>query len=393
MKKFTIIVTHYNQMNYIKEALESVLNQNYKNIELIVADDGSPSFERKKVEKYIKNKNKKRFEYKILDPKVNNGTVKNINNAVKEASGDYIMFFAADDKLYDENVVSNFIKAFEDEKRNIITTQCLLYDDKFIKLFGKFVNKYKSWIYNYKSVKSNYARMAIGCCYGSGGTAYRKEIFEKYGLFDEQYIFVEDWSYWLKVLREGEKLYYCNFYTLCHRDGGISHSEYSAYTIPKHVRQYYFDISNIYCNEIFPYFDRFNIIEKYKILRQYHETITYYSSFVPEINDYFKYYESVKSKNKVFNFIWKSLLFYRYFQLHIIRKIKILMKYNKLVVINFFTWLLFNIFFINELNINNDYLLLTIYIIDYFISFIIINGLYKSINFIINRKTGGLNVQ
>ena len=30
MKKFTIIVTHYNQMNYIKEALESVLNQNYK---------------------------------------------------------------------------------------------------------------------------------------------------------------------------------------------------------------------------------------------------------------------------------------------------------------------------------------------------------------------------
>ena len=393
MKKFSVIITHYNQMRFIKEALDSVFCQTYKNIELIVADDGSPTFDRKKVERYIKNKNKKHFEYKILDSKINLGTVKNINNAIKITTGDYIMFFAADDKLYDENVVSNFVKAFQNERRNVITTQCLLYDENFKKLFGKFVNKYKSWLFNFKSSRSNYARMAIGCCYGSGGTAYRKEVFKKYGLFDERYIFVEDLSYWLKILREGEKLYYCNFNTLCHRDGGISHSVYSEYTIPKHVRQYYFDILNIYGNEIFPYFEKFNIIEKYKILSKYHETTSYYSSFVPEIVEYFKVYDEIKNKYKKFNIIWKLTIFYRYFKTFIIKRIKILIKYNQVVVINFLSWLLFNIFITNNLKISNLNLVLLIYLVSYFIIFAIINCIYNLISFIKNRKTGGIHVQ
>ena len=49
MEKFTVIITHYNQMQYIEEALKSVLKQSYKNIELIVADDCSMQFNKKKV--------------------------------------------------------------------------------------------------------------------------------------------------------------------------------------------------------------------------------------------------------------------------------------------------------------------------------------------------------
>ena len=126
MEKFTIIVTHYNQMNYIKTALISVLNQNYKNIELIVADDCSKTFDAKKVEEIIKKYNKNKFEYKILSGKKNVGTVKNINKALKKATGDFIMLFAGDDKLYDENVISNFIKEFKDKEKNVITSQCIL---------------------------------------------------------------------------------------------------------------------------------------------------------------------------------------------------------------------------------------------------------------------------
>ena len=43
---YSIILTHYNQMQYIEEALESVFIQNYSNIELIVVDDFSKEFDK-----------------------------------------------------------------------------------------------------------------------------------------------------------------------------------------------------------------------------------------------------------------------------------------------------------------------------------------------------------
>ena len=216
--------------------------------------------------------------------------------------------------------------------------------------------------------------------------------FQKYGLFDEQYPFVEDWSYWLKILRQGEKIYYCDFNTLCHRDGGISHSEYSEYTLPKHVRQYYYDILNIYNNEIFPYFSKFKFMEKYKILCQYHETTIYYSRFVPEMTKYLTTYEKMKKESKLFNYFWKLLIFQRNFKSFVIVKIKILLKFNKIVIITFLLWLLSTIFVINNFKMNNYNILFLIYIVNYFMLYGLVNCLYNSLKFIKYRKTGGLHV-
>ena len=136
MEKFTVIVTHYNQMNFIKESVISVLKQSYKNVELIICDDCSKTFDAKKVKEIIEKNNKKNYEYKILQGKKNVGTVKNLNNALKKVTGDYVLFFAADDKLANNRVIENFIREFKDSEKNIITSQCLLYDDKLRKNYG-----------------------------------------------------------------------------------------------------------------------------------------------------------------------------------------------------------------------------------------------------------------
>ena len=57
MENFSLIITHYNQMKYIKEAILSVLNQNYKNIEIIVSDDHSKEFDKDKIEEIFKKYN------------------------------------------------------------------------------------------------------------------------------------------------------------------------------------------------------------------------------------------------------------------------------------------------------------------------------------------------
>lgn len=389
MKKFTIIISHYNQIKYIDIAIKSVLSQSYKNIELIIADDCSKEFSKKYVENLITKNNKNNFDYIIYHGKKNVGTVKNLNNALKLATGDYILFFAADDKLYDKNVVSNFIKEFENSKKNIVTSQCLLYGKKLKESFGKYVNAKKALKLNKKSSNAIYEKMCEGCFYGSGGTAYRKEVFKKYGLFNEKYKFVEDFSYWLYILREGEKIYYADFNTLCHRDGGISHSEYTSETLPAHVKQYYKDILNIYEKEVIPYLDRFKIKEQYKILKQFNETILYYASFVPELLKYQKIFDDARLSNKKLKYYWKLKTLRKIFKIDLIKKIKILIKYNRVVPITYVMWIIFCLIVINNIKFNNYNILLLAYVLTYLIIYCIVYVIDKFIYYFtkfIHRK-------
>ena len=138
--------------------------------------------------------------------------MKSLNNVINYAEGDYILFFAADDKLYDDNVINNFIKAFDsDRQKKIITSQCLLYDSKLEKINAVYVDRREAILFNKYSPHEQYVKLCDKCLYGSGGTAYRKDLLLKYNCFDESYKHVEDWSNWLRFLRNGEKIYYADF--------------------------------------------------------------------------------------------------------------------------------------------------------------------------------------
>lgn len=384
MTKFSVVITHYNQMNYIEEAIKSVCNQNYKSVELIVADDCSKDFKKNIVKNMIKKYNKHNFEYKIYSGVTNLGTVKNLNNALELATGEFILFFAADDRLSNKNVLKNFYREFKDCTKNIITAQCNLYDNKLKKLETKYVNIKKALNLNSMSSLKQFEKMAEGCFYGSGGTAYRKLVFEKYGKFNEKYKYVEDWAYWLYVLRNGEKIYFSNFDALDHRDGGISHSVYTQDTIPSHVKQYYKDILNIYENEVLLYMQSFTIPEQYRILKQQNETILYYSCFVPELQKYLQNFDKARLANKKIEWYWRmhtiKHLFFEILNPHIIYKIKILFKYNRVVPITFIIWFLISLLLSLKLSMNSILFLLfiiSLYIIIYYIVYCMDKLIYQ----------------
>ena len=207
--------------------------------------------------------------------------------------------------------------------------------------------------------------MCEGCFYAAGSTAYRMEVFKEYGFFNEKYKYVEDWSYWVYVLRCGEKIYYADFDALCHRDGGISHSEYTKETLPPHVRQYYKDILEIYVNEIFPYLDRFTTRQKYKILWQYNQTLLYYACFAPELTSYLKLFDKIRLSDKKLKLYWKSKTILKFLKPNFIHKIKILIIYNRIIPITITIWLLLCFLGINNLKITNNHILLLLYIIAY----------------------------
>ena len=106
--KVSVIVAAYNIQDYIVKCLESIENQTYKNLEVIIVDDGSSDNTGKLAEEFAENDN--RF---IIIHKENGGVSSARNRGIDIASGDFIGFVDGDDTIevdMYEMLVNNAIK-------------------------------------------------------------------------------------------------------------------------------------------------------------------------------------------------------------------------------------------------------------------------------------------
>ena len=104
MPKFSIIIPVYNVEDYIKECLDSVKNQTYKDYEVIVVDDGTKDKSMDIVKKY---------KVKTIHQE-NQGLSAARNNGVKRAKGEYILFLDSDDTI-EEGLLKNLAEATADK--------------------------------------------------------------------------------------------------------------------------------------------------------------------------------------------------------------------------------------------------------------------------------------
>lgn len=95
----SILIPAYNHQNYIKQTLDSILNDSYKRKEIVIIDDGSPDNTEEVIKNWINNnKNKIKIIFKRRD---NLGLTKTLNELISMSSGEYITFLASDDYLLD----------------------------------------------------------------------------------------------------------------------------------------------------------------------------------------------------------------------------------------------------------------------------------------------------
>ncbi len=277
---FSVVIAHYNQPKYINTALKSVLEQDYESIELVIADDASTKIDLDAIKAFIeehKRENLVNVVYSINEK--NLGTVKSLNRAVKKSSGEFILCFAADDALANASVVSNFKAGFDAAEEDVymISAQCAMMD---LDLEEKFEDYIKPWFgteFNPMSAMEQYKVFCNRCVLGFGGTAMKREMFDRFGFFNENYTYVEDWSYYLHLTRNGGRIRYIGFDALLHRDGGISH--HAPGHFPPHVVEYRYDITKIFEAEVLPYLNQFDFAFVCQILGCYEEErgVYYYS--------------------------------------------------------------------------------------------------------------------
>ena len=189
-KKISVIVATYNLENYIEKCLESLVNQTYKNIEIIIVDDGSIDNTYVKIANY-----KKKYENIIYIKKENGGLSSARNLGLEYATGEYITFVDGDDYLE--------LMAYEVAMKKITKEESELCIFSFNKIFFNKIekinlnNKLYKCSENFLSKifsKSDEATIVVW------NKIFKKELIEKYKLRFENKAYFEDTGFILRYL-------------------------------------------------------------------------------------------------------------------------------------------------------------------------------------------------
>lgn len=193
--KITAVIPMYNSKDTIKSAIESVLNQTYKEpIEIIVVNDGSKDGCEKIVEEIIENNQTNRVIKLINKP--NGGVSSARNRGIKEASGDWIALLDSDDIWLPEKLQKQVDEINKNPNIKFIGTNR---NGELYPFFRKSENK----------IYSLSAKEIILKWYPHTSTALiNKEIAIKANLYDETRTHAEDGDFWLRIAS------YCDLYVL-----------------------------------------------------------------------------------------------------------------------------------------------------------------------------------
>lgn len=283
---FTMGIVAYNNYKYIKEAVDSVLTQTYPNIQLIISNDGSRDFNEAEIKSYLKEKcvNNNIKEFIVKNHAENRGTVKNVNYVLSEAKGDYIMFMAADDALFDENVIETFVAEFQkiDKEYYAISAKVAMCTDKLSE-----IRSYEPQEDGIKAIKTfnskeMFSRLTHTFTIPTTGTCYKKRLYDEIGHYDEDYYIIEDAPLYIKMANKDLKFYWLDgMIAARHRDGGISHG--NSLELSEAYRRYRNDELLFFKKEVFPYKNKIlpndykKMYKKWKWLE-----LDYYSTFIKE---------------------------------------------------------------------------------------------------------------
>ncbi|MBR1487117.1 MAG: glycosyltransferase family 2 protein, partial [Synergistaceae bacterium] len=218
-KLVSVIVPTYNGEKHLAATLESIINQDYENLEIVLVNDVSTdnSIE---IAKKILNSSSRTFQ--IIERSKNGGQCAARNTGLKAARGDYIIFFDHDDRA-EKNFVSSLLCEAENENADLIFCGIKhfyeaknIFEDEPITLKEKFFNPefyLKAWAEQEMKFWSVW------------NFIFRKSFIDKINLhFNEQCKLGEDTEFVLKAISAAEKISFVreNLYIYVHHENMTS---------------------------------------------------------------------------------------------------------------------------------------------------------------------------
>lgn len=210
----SICIPTFNGSQYLSEALASVNEQTYSNLELIISDDHSTDNTLSILDSYSQSA---KYPIKIFNHKPE-GIAANWNNCLRKSNGKYIKFLFQDDILKPE-CISQMVKVLENDirialvasKRDIITDLNNRFSQGWIKNFDdlqKNLNlpKDEVAVLNGKDIlKSPYfKKKPINIIGEPVAVLFRRDLIQAIGFFDNDMFQLVDYEYWLRMFKNNK---------------------------------------------------------------------------------------------------------------------------------------------------------------------------------------------
>lgn len=230
-KKVSIIVPVYNSEKTILRCLDSILNQTYKNIEIIIIDDGSTDSSYNLIKSRLNNDNRIK-----LIKKENTGVSDSRNNGLGIITGEYVTFVDSDDWI-ELNLIKKMVEVLEKENVDIICCNYYLnYEDgkqKKIERKEKRLDKF-----NALNPSSKYYFTTVW------GKIFRKNVIDSLRFSTELY-YSEDTLFYIQTLMNASSIYWIKetlYHYYINQSGTIKNKKLDKFITDFYARKKIYDL-------------------------------------------------------------------------------------------------------------------------------------------------------
>lgn len=181
MPEVSIVLPTYNGERYIRESIESILDQTFTDWELIIVNDCSTDA----TSDIIKEYTAKDKRIKIIHNKTNQKLPASLNIGFVKAEGEYLTW-TSDDNIYFNNAIERMVSVLKDN----IEYEMVCADMRWIDEYGTVLKNEEL----YYDDKMQCFRNLVGACF-----MYKRAVIEQVGEYDTDLPLVEDYDYWLRI--------------------------------------------------------------------------------------------------------------------------------------------------------------------------------------------------
>jgi|YNPMSStandDraft_1061717.scaffolds.fasta_scaffold15556_1 glycosyltransferase involved in cell wall biosynthesis len=262
---FSIVVLTYNQAKLVKATLESIYQQSYPNIELIISDDGSKDGTPQVVDRWLSQFGERFTRCQFLASTQNTGISANHNRGVKAAKGEFLKYIGGDDILLPDavkkmteflernpeiQVATSFVQPFlSKEDGEILETLPCIPESWAVKVLEN-------------DADTQFHYMSRYCFLPAPGFFFRTESLSKIEYFDGEFRRFEDWHTWLKFLTRGIRIHFFPETTVRWR---IHPNSVSTSALYRGDKRFFEENILVYQKYILPFMDRLSPLERVHI--------------------------------------------------------------------------------------------------------------------------------
>jgi glycosyltransferase involved in cell wall biosynthesis len=183
----SVLMSTFNNQNTIGSAIESIINQTYQNIELLIMDDCSSD----ETYEIISNYSAKHKNIKIFQNNINVGLTRSLNILIEKANGEFIARQDADDISIRERI-DNQVNYIISNKLDFCTSRALNMESG--KAFQRFTYYFpRKLIFKYKNP------------FIHGTLVIKKSVIDNIGGYDEQFYYAQDYKLFHDLIKSGYK--------------------------------------------------------------------------------------------------------------------------------------------------------------------------------------------